>query len=235
MLGNQLLPFGYTDLSLVILPLEDKSTGFEVINKEMALSKGASGLHDWLKQVEVLWAKYKKTGNKNSIYQWLDYVGKLTSQHSSGYYTVLHNTSGTNLASCVLLENDKNITDIGANCFITDTDAYSFQTKIELEAHYLCSFLNSPFVDVKIKPYQDSGTWGARHIHRRPFEVVPIPKFDAKAIRHVKLAKISKDCHQRVAQMALKGRGIGSLRSQVRKALSAELAEIDKLVIEIIS
>ncbi len=108
MLGRQLLPFGHTDLSLVVLPIEDKPTGLSLVNKEMALGKGHSGLHDWLSQVEKLWDKYKKSGNKSTVYQWLDYIGKLTSQHPKGYYTVLYGGAGTNLASCVLSPTSKN-------------------------------------------------------------------------------------------------------------------------------
>jgi len=40
MLGRQLLPFGYTDLSLVIVPVEDKPAGLSIVNKEIALGKG---------------------------------------------------------------------------------------------------------------------------------------------------------------------------------------------------
>jgi methylase of polypeptide subunit release factors len=55
MLGRQLLPFGHTDLSLVVIPIEDKPTGLSLVNKEMALGKGHSGLNNWLNQVESLW------------------------------------------------------------------------------------------------------------------------------------------------------------------------------------
>jgi len=83
----------------------------------------------------------------------------------------MYNTSGTNLASCVLSEDDARIKDTGANYFITDTDMYFYQTKVELEVHYLCAFFNAPYVDEKIKPYQARGTFGARHIHRRPLRL----------------------------------------------------------------
>jgi methylase of polypeptide subunit release factors len=234
-LGRQLLPFGYTDLSMVVIPIEDKPAGLSIINKEMAQGKGHSGLYEWLKQVESLWSANKKTGNKSTIYQWLDYIGKLTSQHPTGYCTVLYNTSGTNLASCVLSEHDKKIKGIGAKSFITDTDMYLYQSKSQAEVHYLCAFLNAPYVDEKIKPYQARGQWGARHIHRRPFEVVPIPKFDAKDERHQKLAELSKDCHQKVKKLKLEGKSIGFLRGKVRKALANELAEIDSLVKSILA
>jgi hypothetical protein len=229
-LGRQLLPFGYTDLSLVVLPVEDKITGLSVVNKEMAFGKGHSGLYEWLNQVEKLWNTHKKTGNKSTIYQWLDYVGKLTSQHLTGYYTVQYNRAGTNLASCIISEYQQ-INAVGLSSgFIVDTDMYYYQSKDEVEAHYLCAFLNAPYVDETIKPHQTRGQWGERDIHRRPFEYVPIPKFNPQDERHQKLAELSKECHQKVTKLVLIGKSIGFLRNKVREQLKAELAEIDKLV-----
>ena len=176
MLGRQLLPFGHTDLSLVVLPIEDKPTGLSIVNKEMALGKGHSRLHNWLSQVEELWDKNKKSGNKSTVYQWLDYVGKLTSQHPNGYYSVLYGGAGTNLASFVLSPGSKNgqiVAGINTSGFVADIDTFLFQTQDGYEAHYLCAFLNAPFVDETIKPHQTRGQWGERHIYRRPFEVVP--------------------------------------------------------------
>jgi len=234
MLGRQLLPFGYTELSLVVLPVEYKPTGLTIVNREMAWGKGHSGLHEWLNDVEALWDTNKKAGNKSTIYQWLDYVGKLTSQHPTGYHTVVYNTAGTNLASCVISQPFSR-TGLSANGFAADADTYYYQTKDDMEAHYLCAFLNAPCVDETIKPYQTRGQWGARHIHRRPFEYVPIPKFNPQDVKHQKLAELSKKCHEKVAKLAPMGKSIGFLRNKVREHLAAELAEIDKLVRDVLS
>jgi hypothetical protein len=233
-LGRQLLPFGHTDLSLVILPIEDKPTGLSLVNKEMALGKGHSGLHNWLNQADSLWNTYKKTGNKSTIYQWLDYVGKLTCQHPTGYHTVVYNRAGTNLASCVISPPFSKI-ELSVSGFTADADTYYYQTKDEMEVHYLCAFLNAPYVDEAIKPHQTRGQWGERDIHRRPFEVVPIPKFDPKDERHQKLAELSEECHQKVAKLSLKGKSIGFLRNRVREHLKEKLAEIDELVRNVLS
>jgi hypothetical protein len=233
MLGRQLLPFGHTDLSLVVLPMEDKPTGLSLVNKEMAQGKGHSGLNNWLNQVESLWDTYKKTGNKSTIYQWLDYIGKLTSQHPKGYYTVLYGGAGTNIASCVLSPTSKKgpeVAGVNTSGFVADIDTFLLQTQDGHEAQYLCAFLNAPFVDETIKPHQTRGQWGERHIYRRPFEVVSIPKYDSADDRHQELAELSKECHQKVAKLALTGKSIGFLRNKVREHLRDELEKIDKLV-----
>ncbi len=237
-LGRQLLPFGHTELSLVVLPLEDKPAGLSMINQAMAQGKGHSGLNEWLKQVDKLWANGRKERSPKDAYSRLDYQHLLTSQHPTGYHTVMYNRVGTNLASCVLsptTENSPEVAGINARGFVADVDTFLYQTKEGNEAHYLCAFLNAPYVDETIKPHQTRGQWGARDITRRPFEVVPIPKFDPADDRHQKLAELSKECHQKVKQLKLEGKNIGNLRGKVRKALAKELAEIDKLVKNILS
>ena len=70
---------------------------------------------------------------------------------------------------------------------------------------------------------------------RRPLEAVAIPKFNPKDEKHLKLAELSEECHQKVTQLAVKGKAIGFLRNRVRQHLSAEIDEIDKLVKGILS
>lgn len=236
MLSRQLLPFGFTELGLVVLPLEESPSGIRLVKKEAALGKGHWGLHRWLSQAEALWEEKKKQGTKADIYQWLDYMRKLTSQHPTGYYTLIYNTSGTNISSCVVApEASLAIGALAASGFIVEWTTHFLQTKTEVEAHYLCAFLNSSHVNQAIKPYQPKGAWGERHISRTPFEAVSIPRFDPQDERHVKLAELSKECHQKVAELPLKGKSIGFLRNKVRAYLSQELAETDRLVRGILS
>jgi hypothetical protein len=228
-LGRQLLPFGYTKLSLVVLPLEDKATGLSIVNKEMAMGKGHPGLYEWLNKVEALWTGGRKERSPEDAYSRLDYQRLLTSQHPIGYHTVVYNRVGTNLASCVIsLPLSK--TGLPVHGFAADHDTYYYQTKDDTEAHYLCAFLNAPYVDETIKPHQTRGQWGERDIHRRPFEYVPIPRFNPEDERHKKLAELSRQCHEKVAKLALTGKSIGFLRNKVRKHLKEELAEINSLV-----
>jgi hypothetical protein len=125
--------------------------------------------------------------------------------------------------------------------FLADTKTYWLETKDEGEAHYLSAFLNAACVDDFIKPFQPKGAFGAptgkgqRDIHRRPFEVLPIPEFDPNDQRHKRLAELSKQCHQKVAQFVTQAdektlsQPIGRLRQQVRQVLTQELDEIDGL------
>jgi hypothetical protein len=220
----------------VVLPLEHKPSELRLVNKETARAKGHSGLYDWLSQAEAVWEEGKKTGTREDVYQWLDYMRKLSSQHPTGYHTLIYNTSGTNISSCVVSHREGiGIMGLATSGFVTEWTIYFLQTKVEEEAQFLCSFLNSSYVDRAIKPYQPKGDWGERHVSRTPFEAVPIPIFDPKDENHLKLAKLSKECHQKVAQLTLEGKNIGNLRGKVRKALANELAEIDRIVRDILS
>lgn len=97
-------------------------------------------------------------------------------------------------------------------------------------------------MDEFIKPFQTKGSFGAqsgkgeRDIHRRPFEVLPIPKYDPSDERHRALAALSRACHEKVAafvsaldEKTLSQR-VGTLRQRVRKYLDEELKAIEALV-----
>jgi len=241
MLSRQLLPFGFTSLSLVVLPLQESSTLVEglpktsLVKKKAALEKGHWGLHSWLSQAEGLWNERRKERSPIDVYSRLDYQRLLTSQHPTGYYTVLYNRAGTNLASCVVSATYAEGMGLGVAGFAADADTYFYQTRTEAEVHYLCAFLNAKYVDKAIKRYQTRGAWGERDIHRRPFEYVSIPKFNPRDERHQKLAELSKECHEKVTKLSFKGKSIGFLRNKVREHLKQELAEIDELVRAILS
>ena len=136
--------------------------------------------------------------------------------------------------------------DLPVQGFVADTKTYWLETKDENEAHYLCAVLNAPCVDDFIKPFQTKGAFGTqsgkgeRDIHRRPFEVLPIPQFNSKDKRHHELAQLSKACHAKVAQLVANAdektlsQNIGRLRQQVREMLESELSQINCLVAELL-
>ena len=77
---------------------------------------------------------------------------------------------------------------------------------------------------------------GERHVCRRSFEVVPIPRYRGSEVVHKELADLGRRCHERVGaflreadEEVLQGR-IGNLRQKVRAYLRHELKVIDALV-----
>ncbi|MFA0758721.1 MAG: hypothetical protein NOOUEUKL_001387, partial [Candidatus Fervidibacter sp.] len=77
LLSDDMLPFGYRQLSLVVLPLMNR----KLISANDAIRKGKTGLADWLRKAEKEWKQRAKTSQRiRSIYERLDYDGNLTAQ-----------------------------------------------------------------------------------------------------------------------------------------------------------
>jgi len=243
LLSDDMLPFGYRQLSLVVLPLMNR----KLISANDAIRKGKTGLADWLRKADVIWRKHRKS--QEELLDYLNWQGKLTAQSPTGVYKLLYNTSGTHLCSCVVDARDVSVWkvyDLPVQGFVADTKTYWLETENENEAHYLCAILNARCVDDFIKPFQSKGAFGAqigkgeRDIHRRPFEVLPIPLFNPKDKRHHELAQLSKACHAKVAQLVAGAdektlsQNIGRLRQQVRAMLGNELSQINRLVAKLL-
>jgi hypothetical protein len=243
LLSDDMLPFGWRQLSLVVLPL----SGSKLLSADDAIRQGKAGLADWLRKADAIWRKHRKS--REELLNYLNWQGKLTAQSPTGVYKLLYNTSGTHLCACVVDARDVSgwqVYDLPVHGFVADTKTYWLETKDENEAHYLCAVLNAPCVDELIKPFQSKGAFGAqrgkgeRDIHRRPFEVLPIPLFSRRDERHQKLAELSRVCHEKVAQFVAGADGktltqpIGRLRQQVREMLANELSHINRLVTELL-
>jgi hypothetical protein len=168
------------------------------------------------------------------VYGWLDYQRKLTSQNLRRRFKVLYNTSGTYLVSCVVKNQPITLegTKISVKGIIADWTTYWMATDDEDEAYYISSVLNASIVDAKIKPMQAKGSFGERHIVKKPLEL-PIPKFDPKNKTHTRLAELGKECHRKVQQilpaLTTKYKSVGKIRSEIKKHLKEELREINEL------
>jgi hypothetical protein len=247
LLSDNMLPFGRRRFSLLVLPLlQDRRGEVELIDANTAVRLGKKGLYDWLKKAETIWRKHRKS--QVELLDRLNWQNTLTQQHPTAA-KLLYNSAGTHLCACVVDTADVpkwRIHTLPVRGFIADYVTYWLETADINEAHYLCAVLNAPMVDAAIKPYQTKGAFGAqrgggeRHIHRRPFEVLPIPRYNSKDKRHRRLAKLSCDCHDKVEQFLAQADErwrtdpIGRLRTELRQGhLRAELAEIDALVAQI--
>lgn len=238
LLGDDLVPFGYRRLRRVVLPIQAGEDGrLKLVDRQEAVKNGWTGLEDWLEKAEELWERNKSATTEETLLQWLNYRNKLTGQ-GPGALRVVYNAGGTHLTACVVnAEAMPRVYDLPVQGFVVDHVLYGYETSVEEEGHYLAAILNAPSLDAAIKPHQTKGAFGERHFHRRPFEVIstPIPPFDSTDARHGLLAELSRQCHQRVAQMELpEARPIGRLRQQVREALKDELARIDEIVRELL-
>jgi hypothetical protein len=75
-LGDDLVPFGYQRLRLVVLPIELGPDGrARLVGKHRALELGCTGLKEWLEAAEALWEQHKSATTKQSLLEWLNYRG----------------------------------------------------------------------------------------------------------------------------------------------------------------
>lgn len=117
------------------------------------------------------------------------------SQYNIGDYTfanykVIWNQMGNELSASVISQKK---TLFGYKTVIPLHTTALIATNNEPEAHYLCAIINSTPVRDFIKSFSSAGRgFGTPSV----MEHVGIPKFDPQNALHLKLAEISKQCHQ---------------------------------------
>lgn len=241
--SGDLMPFGYTRLRLIVLPLLREGDRLALVNRDRALEQGYFGLAEWLAKAEAEWAAKASRDERGQLripnaLANLDYRRKLSRQSPNTTYKVLYNKSGTNLCSGVIsgINLQPAIHDAGlelSNGFIADHETYVFETNSQGEAYFLSAVFNSPTLDGLIKSSQTRGLFGERDIHTRPLQL-PIPKYEESNDTHLRLAELGQACHELAAEalpeLAARYRSTGKIRGEVRRLLADQLTEIDGLV-----
>jgi len=237
LLSKDLVPFGYVELRPVVLPIEPTATGYKLLDVNELRSKGYIHMAGWLEKAQKLWEE-KRTERSEKMFlrviHRLDFQRLLSSQNPGKRYVVLYNTSGKDLASCVIDKQNlppirvKNFV-IEPRGFVADEKTMFYETDNEMEAYYLCVVLNSDVVNELIKPYQTKGLFGERDIVRRPF-LLSIPRFDPNNPTHRRLAELGKICHEKVSRVRFTKKSVAGRREEARATLRKELEEINMLV-----
>ncbi|MCD6131935.1 MAG: SAM-dependent DNA methyltransferase [Candidatus Hydrothermae bacterium] len=242
-LSKHLVPFGILDFSLIVLPIEPQDNTYRIIDAEEAKRRGYIHLSNWLEQVEREWFDRKRDNKEDfTSLARLNYNRELTSQDPSIRYLMVYNGSGTYLTSAVIQNHALHLNSGGfivqAKRLVVDSKLYYYGTNNLNEVLYLSSVLNAPVVDKLIKPMQSRGQFGARDIGKKPFEL-PIPRFDPKNSIHQALVVLARACTNKIQEAIRSGTlnnsgTIGTKRQIARRLLAHELAEIDKLVKQIL-
>jgi len=118
---------------------------------------------------------------------------------------------------------------------------YAFETDNLHEGYYLVSILNSAIPNALMKDFQSRGLWGARDVHKKILDIY-FPKYNEEDETHKRLADISKAAHQKGAlylatnppKEELTATRLGRLRVEIKKHLSPDMKEIDKIVKKLI-
>jgi SAM-dependent methyltransferase len=240
-ISEDLIPFKCS-FKPVVLPIESLTNRYILMDVDELRERGYVLMASWLEKAQKIW---EEKATKRSLMQypriisWLDYMRKLCSQNPSKRYVVIYNSSGTNIVSCVIDKQNLQPFHISKfvimpKGFIAEAKTMFYETNNDMESHYLCAILNSDVINEEIKSYQTRGLFGERDIIRRPF-MLPIPKFDPKKPIHRRLAELSKICHEKASRIKLTKKGVAGRRKEVREAVKEEIAEINKLVSQLLN
>lgn len=244
LLSTDIVPFGFLDFRIVVLPLIQEWESYTIIKEAEASNKGFTKLSEWLQNAQRIWEKKRsEKADKIDVVDWINYRNKLTEQKQV-QYKVLYPTSATYLCGCVVEKKAIKIEiegqELDLQGFIPETTEYYFETGNKTEAYYLCSMLNAPVVDEFLKPMQARGSFGPRHIHKKVWEL-PIPEFNPSNEDHKALAMLGEECTKKVSNLLSKGTAaktsaelisasIGNLRKLIKAELADEIKEIDGIV-----
>ncbi len=251
LLSKHLLPFGYQKLNMVALPARQNEQGkLEMLEGVLAfaITGHIQDFNTWFDRTNKIWEERKKSKTSETLPEWLNYRNKLTSQNVIDRFRVIYGGSGTNIASCVLETEfeDFRVCRRRVSGFVVDTTCYFFTSQTEAESHYLCAILNSKYVNKQIEAHQPEGLWGARHIHRTPFEACAIPIFEEDDSDHQELARLSMLAHEKIEEEKKLALGVkvkqklsngrpGQARGRARDIVADEIRAIDEIARRIIA
>jgi type I restriction-modification system DNA methylase subunit len=229
-LPYEMVPFGFTNMRPIILPLFIRNEKYELLDIDKINDSGAS---DWFTKAQKIWDANKTEKSKDrfpKLTDRLNYNNLLSFQHPNNRYIVLYNATGKNITSCIIdrlnlpqFEVDDYL--FSPQGFVVDVKTWFFETNSKAEAFYLSVVFNSAYLNKLIKPYQPRGLFGARAIHRRPLQF-PIPKFVEENDLHNRLASFGENLNTEVKSLVQKEYS----KSYIRKSISSKIKQIDDFV-----
>ncbi|MCZ7610943.1 MAG: N-6 DNA methylase [Ignavibacterium sp.] len=240
-ISNSILPFSLYSPDLVVLPIliekvNDTSKKIKLLEPVELMREGFFEASKWFQNVENVWKVHRTELNEQySAAQYLNYQNKIVSQDLNSSFLVLYNSSAKDANATILDRNNYNIE------FIADHKTYWLGTNSYDESYYLTAILNSTIPNELMKKFQTRGLFGARDVHKKILDIY-FPRFDEANEVHKKLAELSETAHKKAAkylednppQKELTATRLGKLRLDIKKHLSEEMKEIDKLVKKVV-
>jgi len=240
-LAKSILPFALYKPDLVALPvlIKNDNVGKKTIKLQSAsdlIQEGYLNASKWFTNVENTWEIHRTEKNKNiSSEDYLNWQNKLTDQKLDAKYIVIYNSSGKD-ANSVLIDRNNIVFN-----FLVDYKAHLMFTNNIMEGNYITAILNSSIPNAMMKDFQSKGLFGARDVSKKILDVY-FPRFDETNEIHIKLAQLSEQAHTKAKQFLeanppqqdLSAIHLGRLRVAIKKHLSEEMKEIDKLVKKVV-
>jgi hypothetical protein len=191
-------PFRIGRLRLVALPiLPAGDDRVAVLQQDEILARGDVGMATWLARAEAGFEAGLQRADRRrrgTVVDYLNTQNKLSYQRPHAA-RIVWGKGGTYIRSAVIPTDINEVHDLPVRGFVVDLNQYVITCNSDVEAHYLCAMLNSEPVDQAITADQTRGQFGPRDIHRRPVELVPIPRFEPNDEDHLRLAALSRLAH----------------------------------------
>ena len=235
-ISKSILPFYLYNPSMIVLPItieKEKDALKRIIlhSSRQLMMAGELKAWRWFQNTESIW-DYSKTEKSGNIYiDRLNFYNKLTDQNLNIRYLVLYTASAKDAHALVV---DRTLLDLE---FFVESTTYVYYSDNILEAYYLATILNSSIPNRQIKDFQAKGLFGPRHVHKKILDVY-FPEFNNHNKLHLQLSDLGKLCAEKAKafvennppQNNLSAHSLGKLRVEIKKHLSKELGEIDKIV-----
>lgn len=238
LLGDDLLPFAARRFRPLFLPALEENGSLRLLSPSEIRDGGFSGAATWLEEAERIWTRERgaKAG-KMTLLQRLDHVRGLAAQDMNPRWRVIYPNFQRSSVACVVDTRALRL-DGGPARFVVDTALYGMGTDNQEEARYLCAVLNSAVIDDALGPLRRGDQAAHPNVHKKLFDVAPIPCFDPGNRLHRDLARLAGECEARVTRSLetdaeLRG-GLSLARRRVRIILTHERREIEALTAELI-
>ena len=241
LLSKHLLPFGWQKLNMVALPAKRNEAANSNFWKTFWNSPWWAHHRSYTTWFEKMSDNLGRTQSKQ-LTGLTERMVQLSQQidHAECHRPLssIYGGSGTNIACCVLDIDYEELRIYGRRSGNLSLTPPVTICRPRLKLKRITSARSSTLSPSmsRYKAHQPEGLWGARHIHRTPFEACAIPIFDAGDPDHQELARLSIAAHDKIDEMKgmeenrLLNGGPGRARGRAREILADEISAIDKIV-----
>lgn len=236
-LSKSILPFALFKPDLVALPVtiklnDNNEKEIQLHSADELMSEGYLNASRWFKNAENTWELLRTEKNeKVTLEAYLNWQNKLTSHNLNNEFLVIYNMSGKDAYATSV---SRKFFDLE---FIVDYTTFRLELSNETESYFVSAIVNSSIPNEMMKDFQARGLFGARHVSKKILDIY-FPKFNEEDEQHLRLAELSNTAHQKAAlylqtnppKDELTATRLGRLRVEIKKHLSTEMKEIDKIV-----
>lgn len=209
LLGESVAPFRLLETPLAVIPVEEG----RILDAAAAAAAGHRHLAAWLTYCEAQWAAHARKRPdgrpRMTLVQQLDHMRQLSAQLRATGTRVVYNGLGTKISAAKLSEEN----------VIIERNAYWARALSVMEAHYICSVLNSALVRSMVMPSQARGWCDPRDFEMLVWEL-PIPLFDPEDALHREIAALGEECERVAAAVPLPAGHAPKKRRAIRAALA---------------